>query len=283
MLQNFLEALKITGADKNLKRVILVTGAKQYGVHLGIAKNPMEESDPWVQGPQWPPNFYYRQQDILKTVSEKSGWDWVVTYPGDVIGVAKGNFMNLATALGMYVAVTKEMGQELVFPGSDRCYVGFDSFTYSRLHAQFCAWAALEPKAGNQTFNVVNGDVESWQNLWPKVAKRFGVKIPENQLADPPTEGSQVKLSDNPPLSIQAKESGLVGKIPQSVIEQRVDLVKWSQKDEVKTAWIRLSSREGLDQDAFNNATWTFLGFVLGRNYDVVASMSKARQFGWTG
>jgi nucleoside-diphosphate-sugar epimerase len=104
------------------------------------------------------------------------------------------------------------MGQGLVFPGSDRFYVGFDSFTYSRLHAQFCEWAALEPKAGNQAFNMVNGDVESWQNLWPKVAKRFGVKIPESQFAEPPTAGSQTKLQDNPPLSVQAKEAGLVAK-----------------------------------------------------------------------
>jgi nucleoside-diphosphate-sugar epimerase len=160
----------------------------------------MEECDPWLRGDQFPPNFYYRQQDILKDAAAKSNWDWVVTYPNDVIGVAKGNFMNLATSLGLYVAVTKEMGQDLVFPGSDKFYVGFDTFTYSRLHAEFYEWAALEPKARNQAFNMVNGDVESWQNLWPKVARRFGVKIPESQFAQPPTAGSQTKLQDNPPV-----------------------------------------------------------------------------------
>lgn len=35
MLRNFLQALHKTGAIKSLKRVILVTGAKIYGVHLG--------------------------------------------------------------------------------------------------------------------------------------------------------------------------------------------------------------------------------------------------------
>jgi hypothetical protein len=92
MLHNFLEALKITGADKKIKRVLLVTGVKQYGVHLGIATSPMEETDPWLRGDQFPPNFYYRQQDILKDAAAKANWDWVVTYPNDVIGVAKGNF-----------------------------------------------------------------------------------------------------------------------------------------------------------------------------------------------
>jgi hypothetical protein len=62
MLQNFLEALTITGAKKKLKRVILTTGCKQYGVHLGPVKCPMKESDPWIEGPGRPPNFYYTQQ-----------------------------------------------------------------------------------------------------------------------------------------------------------------------------------------------------------------------------
>ncbi|KAK5006345.1 hypothetical protein LTR28_006603, partial [Elasticomyces elasticus] len=45
MLENFLKALVLTDASKKIKRVILTTGAKQYGVHLGVPKNPMEESD----------------------------------------------------------------------------------------------------------------------------------------------------------------------------------------------------------------------------------------------
>ena len=77
MLKNFLEALELTGAAKTLKRVILTTGAKQYGVHLGCPKQPMEESDPWIEGPGRPPNFYYIQQRILMEKSKNGGWDWV--------------------------------------------------------------------------------------------------------------------------------------------------------------------------------------------------------------
>ena len=40
MLRHFLMALNVSGADKVLKRVILVTGAKQYGVHLGEYATP---------------------------------------------------------------------------------------------------------------------------------------------------------------------------------------------------------------------------------------------------
>ncbi|KAI9797965.1 MAG: hypothetical protein M1833_005021 [Piccolia ochrophora] len=283
MLENFLNALALTGAEAKLKRVVLTTGAKQYGVHLGAPKNPMEESDPWVDGPDRPLNFYYNQQRILKKAAEGKSWDWVVTYPNDVIGVAKGNFMNLSTSLGLYCAITKELGRTLVFPGSKAFYTRFDCFTYSKLHADFNLWAATEPKAGNQAFNVVNGDAESWQNMWPKVARHFGLKIPEDQFAVPSGDSSTMKLAERPPIADVAADRGLVGRVEQGLVEQHIDLTKWSQKDEVKDAWSRLAERDGLDSQAFEKATWGFLGFVLGRNYDLVISMSKARRFGWTG
>lgn len=286
MLENFLAALESTGAAESIKRVVLVTGAKQYGLHLGRAKNPMFESDPWLAGDEWPPNFYYRQQDILKAFSQRNPHvSWAVTYPNDVIGFAKGNFMNLATSLGVYAAVTKELGnEEIVFPGSAAFYAKFGCFTGSKLHAQFCTWAALEPRAANQAFNVVNGDVESWQNLFPRVASRFGLRVKADQLQGPTgPEGSTAEIAPKPPISARAAELGLVGTIEPSKVEQRVDLVKWSQRKDVIDAWHRLAEREGLQQDAFEKATWQFLGFVLGRDYDVVISMSKARGLGWSG
>ena len=282
MLRNFLEALEITGAAKNLRRVILTTGAKQYGVHLGPVKNPMEEADPWVDGPGRPPNFYYNQQNILKEKSKNASWDWVVTYPNDVIGVAKGNFMNLATSVGLYAAISKELGGMFIFPGSETFYRLFDSFTYSRLHASFNLWAALEPKCSNQAFNVVNGDNESWQNLWPKLALKFGCKIPADQF-DVPAEGSTMKLAERPPLADLAPQLGLAGRVGQGEVQQRVDLMKWSQREDVKKAWKALAERDGLEKDGLEKATWGFLGFVLGRNYNIVISMSKARKLGWTG
>jgi len=96
MLDNFLQALEITGAVEKIKRIILVTGCKQYGVHLGQPKNPLQEDDPWLTDSSFPPNFYYNQQNILKDYTKKhSNISWVVTYPNDVIGFANGNFMNL--------------------------------------------------------------------------------------------------------------------------------------------------------------------------------------------
>ena len=218
--------------------------------------------------------------------------------------------MNLSTSLGLYAVINRELGKPLLFPGSEIFYTKFDVYTSSKLHAgkvglfffrrppiapfdrssisfdllvDFNLWAALEPRASNEAFNVVNGDVESWQNMWPKLARRFDCRIPEDMFSLPASDASSTKLAERPPLANVAAERGLAGRVNQGVVEQRIDLVRWSQKDEVKQAWASLADREGLERDAFDHATWDFLGFVLGRSYDVVLSMSKARKLGWSG
>ena len=294
MLENFLDALKLSGASTKVRRVILTTGAKQYGVHFGIPKMPMEESDQWLADSDRPPNFYYLQQKTLAKKGKEQEWDWVVTYPNDVIGVAKGNFMNLATSLAIYAAVSREMGQELVWPGSPDFYTKFDCFTSARLHARFNVWAALErnPRVSNQAFNVVNGDVESWANMWPKLATKFGMQIPERMFTADEEQGkidekagSVMKLMERPPITEFDAERGLKGTryTQQSLVEQKIDLVKWSQRKDVQAAWDKLAKREDLELDAFEKATWGFLGFVFGRNFDIIISMNKARKAGWTG
>lgn len=118
--------------------------------------------------------------------------------------------------------------------------------------------------------------------MWPKLAKRFSCKVPSKQFERETPDSSQKKLAEVPPFEDLAAATGMKGKVPQGVVEQRIDLVKWSQKAEVKEAWRKVAEREGLEKDAFENATWDFLGFVLGRNYNIVISMSKARKYGWT-
>lgn len=130
----------------------------------------------------------------------------------------------------LYIAVSKEIGSgEIEWPGSERFYTGFDSLTYSKLHAQFYLWAALDPRAANQAFNCVNADVESWQNLFPKMAKRFGLKVKPDQFAKSPPLPSTMEMLKGLPVADLDNELGLVGKITQSKVEQRINLAKWSQ------------------------------------------------------
>ena len=307
MLSNFLTALEKNDAVDDVKRIILVCGAKQYGVHLGMPKQPMTEDAPWLTDTsKWPPNFYYNQQNILHEFCTKHNKEWVVTYPNDVIGYAMGNFMNLGSSIALYALVSKELAAQnkddgVTFPGSPAFYTRFDSFTSAKLHAEFCAWAALEPRAANQAFNVVNGDVESWMNLWPKVASYFGASVKKDQFKDAYAsntvtsslrkfvggdQSSTVEMAPQPPVAVQADELGLEGTpavTDANKVEQQIDLVKWAQRKDVREAWERVAEREGLDKSAFDKATWPFLGFVLGRNFDLVISMSKARGMGWKG
>lgn len=250
----------------------------------------MEETDKWLSDPERPPNFYYRQQEILHKAAKEHGWDWVVTYPNDVIGVAKGNFMNLASAVGLYAAVSKEMGKtELQWPGSPAFYTMFDSFTSAPHHARFNAWAAFAPGAANKAFNVVNGDPESWQNMWPKLAAKFGLRVPETMFTPEQLEGKDLEMNmplmEKPPLSEFAPIMGLKNdpRVSQSHVQACIDLSKWAQKDETQQAWKSLQQREGLDEDAFEGATWMFLNFVLGRNFPLIISSERARKAGWTG
>ena len=36
---------------------------------------------------------------------------------------------------------------------------------------------APAPEAANETFNIANGDVVVWQNLWPAIARHFGMEL----------------------------------------------------------------------------------------------------------
>jgi len=305
MLQNFLDALSITGELKQVKRIVLTCGLKQYGVHLGQPKMPMHEADPTAMLEKgvggfdnWPPNFYYAQQKVLADSAKANGYTWTATFPQDVLGFAKGNFMNECTALGLYCSVAKlaHPDSELPFPGSKASYMGFNTWTSANLHAKFCLWAAHAPNAAGQMFNVTNGDTESWQNLWPRLAARFGCKVPKEMFPD----GDRSKyndfeaagpneLHDPPPVAVQATSDqvGIGFGMPElnkpSTLYQQIDTAKWAEDPKVVGAWEKLRDKYGLDKDAFSGASWGFLTFVLGREYSCVASMSKARKMGWNG
>ncbi|KAI0483598.1 NAD(P)-binding protein [Xylaria cf. heliscus] len=296
MLSNFLTALKMTGQIVDPQGFVLTCGAKQYGVHQGQPKNPMNEDDPtslfWLEQKDRPPNFYYTQQRILEKAADDAGntWSWTVTYPQEVVGFARANFMNLMSSLGLYCAVSKELeGSKLVFPGNKKNYLAFNGWTSARHHADFCLWASTAQNANNQRFNVTNGDVQSWQDLWPRLAKRYDCTIPDQMFPSPDGdrksypgyEGSVRELHARPPVAEVEVELGLKGEFKQSVLYNQIDLTKWAQRPEVVKAWESLRDKHGLDQGVWDNATWGFVNFLLGREYSCVASMSKARKMGF--
>jgi hypothetical protein len=45
------------------------------------------------------------------------------------------------------------------------------------LLAEAMAWAATAPAAGNEIFNITNGDVFAWPEVWPVIADALGMPV----------------------------------------------------------------------------------------------------------
>ncbi|GAC1339120.1 MAG: NAD-dependent epimerase/dehydratase family protein [Acetobacteraceae bacterium] len=166
MLRNLLDALDTAG----LQHVTLLQGAKAYGVHLGQIPIPARESAPR----HLHPNFYWDQEDLLRAYQADGGWRWTILRPQVVLGFAAGSAMNMVAAIGAYAAISRARGLPLVYPGQGHRVT---EATDVRLLARAIAWAGETEAAADQTFNVTNGDVLVWQNLWPVIARQFGMPV----------------------------------------------------------------------------------------------------------
>ncbi len=167
MLVNAVTA--IDRASPALRRVVLVTGTKYYGSHLGPYKTPARESDPRHAGA----NYYFDQIDWLSAFQRGKSWDWVELRPQTLCGFAPGTPMSLAPAIAVYAAISKELGRPLHFPGKPGAYASIYQVTASEHFANAALWAANEPRCGREAFNITNGDYFRWKNLWPKLAAAF--------------------------------------------------------------------------------------------------------------
>jgi nucleoside-diphosphate-sugar epimerase len=167
MLRNLLEPL--TERSSSLQHVSLLQGTKAYGIHIHRIAVPARER--WPRDPH--ENFYWLQEDYLREASSRHGFGMTIFRPqvvfGDVVGVA----MNLTPVIGAYAAICREEGIPFSFPGGPPYVL---EAVDARLIAKALAWAAEAPSARNETFNITNGDVFVWQNVWPAIADELGVE-----------------------------------------------------------------------------------------------------------
>lgn len=155
----------------NFEHVCLVHGTKWYGSHLGPFRTPAKEDDPR----HLPPNFYFDQADLVTTLQPGKRWTWSTVRPAIVCGFSLGYPHNIVAVLGVYAAISKALGLPLRFPGTRACFEAVSQATDVGLLSQAMAWAATEPKCANESFNIVNGDLFRWRNLWEKLARHFGM------------------------------------------------------------------------------------------------------------
>jgi hypothetical protein len=84
-----------------------------------------------------------------------------------------GGAMDLIPPLGVYAAMLREQGRALDYPGgAARVSQAVDV----DLLARAIAWAGEAEAARNQAFNVTNGDVFTWENVWPAIAEALDMK-----------------------------------------------------------------------------------------------------------
>jgi len=168
MLRNVLGPLT-REAKAPLEHVSLLQGAKAYGFHLGPMATPAREREP--RHPH--ENFYWDQEDYLRDLAASGGSSWTVLRPHLITGGSHGVAMNLPPVLGVYGAICRERGLEFGFPGG--AAAPWES-TDSRIVASALEWCALDPAARGETFNVTNGEVFGWRDLWPAIAAALGLE-----------------------------------------------------------------------------------------------------------
>ncbi len=216
MLVNAVTALH--GASPQLQRVVLVTGTKYYGSHLGPVKTPMRESDPR----HMPPNYYFDQIDWLTDFQRGKAWDWVELRPQTLCGFAPGSAMSILPAIAVYAAISKELGLPLRFPGKPGAYGTIYQVTESTHLANAALWAATDQRCGNEAFNITNGDYFRWRNLWPQIADVFQMPVGELQNIS-----LTQHMADKGPLWAQISHRHGLKPIPYA------DLVAWPFADYV--------------------------------------------------
>ena len=84
--------------------------------------------------------------------------------------------MNMGTTLAVYATICREIGRPFRFPGSAVQWNGLTDMTDARLLARHLLWASTTPKAANEAFNVVNGDIFRWNWMWGRIADWFGIE-----------------------------------------------------------------------------------------------------------
>lgn len=216
MLRNLFEPL--SAAARGLKHVSLLHGTKAYGIHhpsIGPAgvSIPLREREPRRAHR----NFYFVQEDYLREKQRSADWALTVFRPTVIYGDAWGNNMNPIPVLAAYAALLRDAGEPLHFPGRPG-HQGLREAVDVDIVASALAWAAESASAAGGTFNLTNGDVFTWDNVWPAIAESMGMEAGEHR---------PVRLAEFIPAN-QERWSALVRKHALRALEQVLDFVGYN-------------------------------------------------------
>ncbi|MBS0550580.1 MAG: nucleoside-diphosphate sugar epimerase [Proteobacteria bacterium] len=158
-----------------LRHVALLQGTKAYGVHVRPMLVPARENRSEMHEQ---PNFYWNQERFVRERQQGKPWSWSILRPVLIVGDSVGSAMNVIPALGVYAAIMRRAGaKKLDYPaGTGRVAQAIDA----DLLARCIAWSGEQDRARNEIFNVTNGDVFMWPNIWTAVADALGFEAGEH-------------------------------------------------------------------------------------------------------
>ncbi|KAK5044550.1 hypothetical protein LTR84_010674 [Exophiala bonariae] len=275
LLRNFLSALPLCSLHP--RRILLQTGAKNYGSIYGRSREPCIESDP--QPSHLAPNFYYSQEALLfQYCKEHSETGWNIIMPSWIIGATTNAQMNAYYAFSVYAAVAAKRSLPLVFPGDWTTWQGLVFHSSARLTGYLSEWAVLEDKCANQRFNSTDTGAVTWDRWFERFAEWFGitagVQPPSGNLENP------VVVTGLP------GEKSPIGYGPPVENKSSFTFQQWALDPENRKAWNELMAESDglLTHDPFEDGSETFVFGdaalpVWGRHL----SSNKARRLGWTG
>ncbi|EXJ68547.1 uncharacterized protein A1O5_08340 [Cladophialophora psammophila CBS 110553] len=270
LLSNFLGALPL--ANIAPKRILLQTGAKYYGLHLGPTPIPMEEEDA-RHGSQG--NFYFPQEDLLEEFCQITNSSWVVTRPCFILGAVESAAMNILWPLSIYAAVQAHLGLPLEFPGDVAAWDVVKQQSMSTLIAYHAEWAVLTPEAGNQALNQCDDSAFAWGKFWPTLANWYQTS------AGRPAPNADAYATITMPHPVPPRGFGGPG-----LVKASFSFLEWSKKPEVLKAWEELKVKHGLKYSPFGDKAMDTFGLIDGEllgGWGRVLSMDRNRKLGWHG
>lgn len=270
VFDTFLRAVEAAGLQP--KRILLQTGGKNYGMHLGRVRTPLVESDPQPRHLQ--PNFYYLLEDLLKQFCARNlGTGWNVLRPAAVIGATLNSPLNTFYSFGMYAAVQAQKNEALEFGGD------FDSWQFqaghstARLTGYLSEWAVLESSCANQAFNAQDGGGLSWDRFFEELARWFGAPG-----VTPPSTDSQYRNT----LELAGGEDAPLGYGPPLILRNKVTMAEWAREAENQAVWEDIKAASGSIVPEASMSPEIMMGDFAYLNFGSL-SMNKARRYGFSG
>ena len=273
LFDNFLGALSISKLLP--KRLLLQTGAKNYGPHIGRIRNPALESDP--QPRHLDANFYYPQEDALtKFCSDNPSVGYNIIHPAWIIGATNNAQMNALHPFAIYAAVAAQRDEPLIYPSSFDSWVADSYHSAARLTGYLSEWAILEDKCKNHRFNSQDTSPVSWDRFFERLAEWFDVK--KGVKPPPDNEDGMGELQ------MPGGKGSPMGYGPSITNKFAFTVSQWAQKPENRESWKAIQKEQsGVKHDPFEDIEGNFTFADAAFLKIGCLGMNKARRMGWTG